>query len=147
MHTNRDNFATSTASLAAGTNAGTFKTQKDCSYSIGARAYIKAATDNISVTTGTAQTTLTQCVYWVVADAAGNVTTIQGSIQPMPTVAGYVAGAWEVPHVADKAVVGALKVTLASSATFTPGTTALGATNVTTTYFNFSNDYGTPVTY
>jgi len=147
MKTTRDSYSLGYATLAEGTNANTFKTTTACAYVINGQSYIKAATDNLAFSTGTAQAVLTQAAYFVFVDTAGTVTTVQSSIQPISSVAGYVAGAWEIPHVADKACIGAIKVTLASAATFTPGSTDLSATNVTGTYFNFGDSYGTPITY
>ena len=65
---------------------------------------------------------------------------------PSLTATGYAAGDWDWPDVADKAVVGAVKV-VSGANVFIPGTTALTGGTVTVTYIDVAFDYGMPVAY
>jgi len=148
----RDNFATTTAGVAeATTTAGQFKNTNAYNYSVAGRAKLKAATTDVAMVafTGTTFTNLVsgqQTALFVMVDAAGVQTILQGKVVPTSSAAGYVAGAWEWPT--DQplhACVGAIVVKAA--ATFTVGTTDLSAANITPTYFDVCGDYGVPITY
>lgn len=85
------------------------------------------------------QPVLTTVYYLFVANAAGTVYTIQGTYdgQVIARAGRNGLGTGEMPDIAVKetyAPIGAMKVVLASTATFTPATTALDAANVTVTY-------------
>lgn len=112
------------AGLAEGTNAGTIKTVNDVHYRIGNQAYVKAATDNIAVTANSAQAALTTCLYLISVNAAGTITTTKGT-DDSDVIPECPSGS--VP-------LGVLKIALANAATFTAGTTDLGATDVTDTW-------------
>ena len=142
MQTYRDNFASSCAVVAEGTSANTFKTTQATSYSINGFGYFKAATDNLTFSAGhTALAASQRCAFFILLDAAGNVTTLQGDIvTPSPT--GDQRKAAEIPNPADKAVIGALVVTTGAAGAFTPNTTDLSAAGVTFAAYNFVGDYG-----
>lgn len=114
------------AGLAEGTNANTIKTSNAVSYSINGQLYYKAATDNIAMTACAAQADLTACYYLVTINASGTVKITKGT--------DGVAALPEAP--ANEAILGAFKI-VTSGATFTSGTTDLGAATVTDTYTHF----------
>jgi len=101
---------------------------------------------NKPFTADTVQAVLTKCLYLVVVDSAGTVTTIKGTaVLSADLTAGTKVLKWpELP--ANKAPLGAVKIALASTATFTPGTTALDATNVTATYYDLHSVPTAPLT-
>lgn len=115
--------------LAEGTNSGTLKTTNAVTYRIAGINYTKAATDNIAITAAAVQATDTYCLYLVSINANGDVTTTKGT-----AVATDTAVLPACP--ADNAVLGYFKIALSSAATFTAGTTDLGAANVVDTYFH-----------
>jgi hypothetical protein len=78
------------------------------------------------------QPVLTHCIYLFQVDAAGAWTSVQG-----PIVSTSVDVQFPRPT-SGKCPVFAVKVSLASTATFTPGTTLLSASNVTDTYYDLS---------
>lgn len=145
MNTIRNCMSLGCAGLAEGTNANTFKTSNILHYLINGRAYVKAATDNIAFSAGTALAAKQLCAFFVLIDAAGTVTTQQSAILPNSQAASYVARAIEWPHVADKAVIGAIVVDAQNAATFTPASTDLGAADIVDTYHNAAMDYGTAI--
>lgn len=118
--------------LAEGTNANTFKTTNTTIFSIKGRNYTKAATDNLAFSSGhTALAASQKCAFGVMLDSSGNVTTVQGPIKtvgssdkvlPMP-----------FSNDDDKCLIGHIIVETGAT-TFTPGSTDLGAANVTDTY-------------
>lgn len=137
----RDNYATTVAGVAEGTNANTFRIVNATNYSIAGLGYLKAATDNLAFTAGhTALGNSQRCAFFVCLDTAGTVTTIQGDIVT-PSPSGEVRRAAEIPNPTDRVVIGAILVTTGSSATFTPGSTDLSAAGVTGTYYQFIGDY------
>lgn len=141
-------YSLGAAGLAEGTNANTFKTSNILHYCIGGRAYSKAATDNLAFSSGhTALAAKQKCAFFVWLDTSGNVTTTQSTIVNNSQSASYVAGAWEWPKSATKVCIGAVVVDAQNSATFTPNSTDLGATDVVDTYHNVADDYGVPITY
>lgn len=143
----RENACLSAAGLAEGTNANTFKTTYAISYNIGGRTYYKAATDNLAFSAGTALAAKQVCVFFVMIDSAGTVTTEQSTIYANATAAsGYKKVAFEWPNPATKACIGAIRVVTNNAATFTPTSTDLGATDVVDTFFDVALDYGNPVT-
>lgn len=117
------------AGLAAGTNTGTFKTTNTLTFTNNGVFKSKAATDNLAFSSGhTALAANQACLFAVWINASGTVSTTQGPIQasgdpcPVPTQV-----------TANTTLVGLIKVV--ATATFTPGTTALGTGN-TATYFD-----------
>lgn len=122
----------SAAGLAEGTNANTFKTTNTLTYTNNGVFKSKAATDNLPFSSGHTSLGNSQaCLFGVWADGSGNITTSQGMIvaagDPCP-----VPGA----PAANVTLVGLIKVTTSSSATFVPNTTDLGAAGVTDAYYD-----------
>ena len=137
----RDNYATTVAGVAEGTNANTFRLVNVTNFSIAGLGYTKGATDNLPFTAGhTALGNSQRCAFFVCLDTAGNVTTIQGNIVT-PSPSGEVRNAAEIPNPTDRVVIGAIVVTTGSAATFTPNSTDLSAAGVTGTYYQFIGDY------
>ena len=114
------------AGLAEGTNSATFKTANTLTYTSNGVFKSKAATDNLTFTAGTALAASQACLFGVWITAGGTVSTTQGPINaagdPCPVPTQVTAGT---------TLVGLIKVTTSSSATFTPGSTDLGATGIT----------------
>jgi len=119
------------AGLAEGTNSGKFKTQNTLTYTSNGVFKSYNATDNLSFSAGhTALGQYQACLFGVWIDGSGTISTSQGPIvaagDPCP-----VPGA----PAANLTLVGLIKVTTAAT-TFTPGTTDLGAANVTDAYYD-----------
>ncbi len=100
----------------------------------------------LPLTAAALQPVLTTCLYLIVINAAGTVTSIAGKpVLSSDLTAGTAVLKWpDLPS--DVAPVGAVRITLASTATFLPGTTALDATNVTATYLNLFSLPAKPLT-
>jgi hypothetical protein len=119
------------AGLAEGTNSATFKTTNTLAFTNNGVFKSKGATDNLVFSTGTALAASQACLFGVWIDGSGNVTTTQGPIvaagDPCP-----------VPSqtTANVTLVGLIKVTTSSAATFTPGTTDLSASGITDVFFD-----------
>lgn len=126
------NFNLANAVLAEGTNANTIKTTAATSFSVNGLLYSKAATDNIAMTACAVQADLTSCMYLVTIETDGDVVITKGTEQLTGSGKDLLWPA--IP--ANSAVLGAIKV-VTSGATFTSGTTDLGAGTVTDTYYNF----------
>ncbi len=111
--------------IAAGTNAGTFKTTATITFTNNGIFKSKSATNNLTFSSGhTALGNSQACLFGLWLDASGNVTTSQGPIvaagDPCP-----VPGA----PAANRTPFGLIKVSTSSSETFTPGTSTLGTGN------------------
>ena len=120
------------AGLAEGTNAATFKTVNTLTFTSNGVFKSKSATDNLTFSSGhTALAASQACLFGVWVNASGTVSTSQGPIvasgDPCP-----VPGA----PAASLTLVGLIKVATDASTTFTPGTTDLGASGVTDTYYD-----------
>ena len=107
-------------------------------FAIDGNAYHKAdAATVLPLTVAPVQPVLTKCLYLIQVDAAGVVTSVQG----VPVLTADLVGGTKVLHwplpAAGKCPIGAVKVETQSSATFTPGTTALDAANIVETYYDF----------
>lgn len=119
------------AGLAEGTNSATFKTTNTLAFTNNGVFKSLAATDNLVFSTGTALGNSQACLFAVWVNASGTVTTTQGPIvaagDPCP-----------VPSqtTANVTLVGLIKVTTSSAATFTPGTTDLSASGITDAFFD-----------
>jgi len=117
------------AGLAEGTNANTFKTANTLTFTNNGVFKSKAATDNLTFSTGTALAASQACLFAVWISSGGTVTTTQGPIVaagdpcPVPTAAA-----------SNLTLVGLIKVTTSSAVTFTPGSTDLSATGITGAY-------------
>ena len=119
------------AGLAEGTNANTFKTTNTLAFTNNGVFKSKGATDNLTFSAGTALAANQGCLFAVWINASGTVTTTQGPIvastDPCP-VPGQTTP--------NTTLVGLIKVVTDSTATFTPGSTDLGASGVTDTFFD-----------
>jgi len=120
------------AGLAEGTNAATFKTANTLTFTNNGVFKSKAATDNLAFSSGhTALGNSQACLFGVWVNASGTVSTSQGPIvaagDPCPVPGAPASGL---------TLVGLIKVTTSSSATFTAGTTDLGAAGVTDVYYD-----------
>jgi len=117
------------AGLAEGTNANTFKTVNTLTYTSNGIFKSKAATDNLAFTAGTALGNSQACLFAVWITSGGTVSTTQGPIvaagDPCPVPGQVTAGT---------TLVGLIKVTTSSAATFTAGSTDLSATGITAAY-------------
>lgn len=119
------------AGLAEGTNANTFKTTNAVNYSIDGVVYAKAATDNIAFAAVSGSVFAAQAAgetryYLFQIDSAGAITVKQS------------AAGGEIPAVdASRCALGAMKIVCNNAATFTPGSTDLGATDVVDTFYDF----------
>lgn len=114
------------AGLAEGTNANTFKTVNTLVYTNNGVFKSKNATDNLTFSSGhTALGNSQACLFGIWIDGSGNISTTQGMI----VAAGDPCPVPSTPN--DRTLVGILKVTTSASATFTPGSTDLGAAGVT----------------
>lgn len=113
-------------------------------FSINGIAYHKAeANTDVPLAAGTVVPALSKCLFLIVIDSAGTISSVQGTSElTADLVAGKRVLHWpELP--ANKCAIGAVKIACANAATFTPGTTALDATDVTATYYDFAG--GMPV--
>lgn len=156
-------FALASGALAAGTTTGTIKTTVAIPYTIdGAFQTDKAITDNISIaytgptihnggtvsaTNGsfTGQTGGSTRLYGLYLNSAGTVTVEPG---PIVNTAELAAGTAALHYPANKranACFGMVRVAVTAGTTFIPGTTALNAAGVTTTYINLSAIPGEPL--
>ena len=158
------NVALASGALAAGTTAGTIKTTVAIPFIIdGVFATNKAITDNIAIsysgptvyangsvaaTNGsfTGATGGSTRVYGLYMNAAGTV-----SIEPGPIVntAELAAGTAALQFPAMKRAnvcFGAMRVAVTATTTFIPGTTALAASGVTTTFLNLATVPAEPLT-
>jgi hypothetical protein len=119
------------AGLAEGTNANTFKTANTLTFTSNGVFKSKAATDNLTFSTGTALAASQACLFAVWITSGGTVTTTQGPIvasgDPCPVPGQTTAGT---------TLVGLIKVTTSSAVTFTPGSTDLSATGITGAYYD-----------
>jgi hypothetical protein len=141
-------FCLSKAGLAEGTNANTIQIAAPngagVDFCIGGVLYHKADTNNIAMTACAVQADLTTCLYTISLDSGGNATVTKGNeVLTAQLGDGNSACTWPAPSVAG-AVIGGIKV-VTSGATFTSGTTDLGAGTVTDTYFDFFALPGTVV--
>lgn len=150
--TTRDNYSLGSAGLAEGTNANTFQVANIVHYVINGRSYRKAVTDNIAFAAGTFTAFVTQAAqkiaaYFFFIDTAGAITVKQSAQVANAQVAGYVAGAFDWPDEPNLACIGAMLLTTNTAATFTPGSTDLGAADVVDVFHNAGPDYGVPIQY
>lgn len=134
-------FCLSKAGLAEGTSANTIKTAAPngagTDFCIGGVLYHLADGDNIAMTACAVQPVLTTCLYTVSVGSTGTVTTTKGTAVLTADLGdGNTSISWPTPSVAG-AVIGGIKIVLASAATFTSGSTDLSAANVTATYYDF----------
>lgn len=158
-------IAFSSGALAAGTTAATIKSTATVTYTVDGRFYSKNATDNVSVAytgasvyqaaaggvqavTGafTGAVGGSTRLYLIVLDASGNFSVVPGKIvNTAELTAGRVSLDYpDAPNLT--CAVGAMRVALTAGTAFLPGTTALDATGVTTTFINLSTVPANPLT-
>ena len=117
------------AGVAEGTNANTFKTTNTLTYTNNGVFKSKAATDNLAFTAATALGNSQACLFAVWITSGGTISTTQGPIvaagDPCPVPGQVTAGT---------TLVGLIKVTTSSAATFTAGSTDLSASGITAAY-------------
>lgn len=143
-------FCLSKAGLAEGTNASTIKILspdgEGVHYCIGGLMYHKADTDNIAMTALAAQAVLTTCLYLVQINAAGTVSMKKGrEVLTAALTAGTDVLDWPTPDASNIAI-GYFKIACVNAATFTCGTTDLGASDVTDTYYDVFRTPPRPLT-
>lgn len=149
----RDNVCLNSPGLAEGTNANTYQNARAFDAVISGRNIRKAAADNVAFaaftgTTLAAQAAGTIAAYFFMMDAAGTVTVIQAPIRVRPGLAAYEAGVWEWPDRDGFVCIGALTVRTNGTATFTAGSTDLGATDVVDVFIDAVPDVTSrPVAY
>jgi len=158
-------MALNSGALAAGTTAGTIKTTVAVTYLIDSQFYSKAITDNIAISYGgpsvyqasaggvgglnggfTGGVNGSTRLYLLCLNASGAVSILPGAIvDTAELAAGRVALQFpDAPNLVS--VFGAMRVALTANTTFVPGTTALAATGVTTTFLNLANVPANPLT-
>jgi len=131
----------SKAGLAVGTSGATIDIAAPngagVDFCIKGIMYHKADTASIAVTASTVQAISTSCLYLVCLNSSGTLSTVKGTaVLTADYTSGNAVLRWpDVP--ADKCAIGAFKVDCDSTHTFTAGTTELGATGITDTYYDF----------
>ena len=130
----------SKAGLAEGTNSGTIKTAAPngagIDYAIHGVAYHQADTDNIAVTAHPQQAAGASCLYLVQIDKDGTVSTKKGNEVETGKLGVNASLQWSNPD-EDKCAIGGYKIATNSTTTFTNGTTDLGASGITDTFYDF----------
>ena len=158
-------IAFSSGALAAGTTAATIKSTATITYTVDGAFYSKAATDNVAISYSGASVyqaaaggvqaingAFTGAVggstrlYLIVLDASGNFGIVPGKIvNSAELAAGRVSLDFpDYPNLS--CAVGAMRVALTAGTAFVPGTTALAAAGVTTTFINLSTVPANPLT-
>lgn len=120
------------AGLAAGTTTSKVKSANAVDYTIDGKIYEKAASDPLDTPTGSQQGNDTKALYLFSIDSGGTVSCTQSAIVGSSDSVEYP----DLPS--GEAPIGAIKVETDSNTTFTPGTTNLGASGVTTTYIDLN---------
>lgn len=157
-------FAQNSGALAAGTNSGTVKTTATIAYILDGQFRSKAATDNMSIAyagpsvyqapTGvgsvngsfTGGTNGSTRLYLLMLDAAGALSVLPGNIvDNADLAAGRVALQFPDEPVT-ACPIGALRVAVTAGTTFTPGSTGLAATGVTSSFINLADVPSAPLT-
>lgn len=138
------NMPLANAGIAIATTTTKAKTANTMPFQINGSFYSLAATDNFWTLAGTVVAASSWQKYLLLVDTAG-AATIQEATQSLISAAAVSysnvsgLGRW-APLLtvlnAGKVIAGYLTVATDATHTFTPGTTALGATGITTTYTN-----------
>jgi hypothetical protein len=104
-------------------------------FAINGVLYHKAdAADALAITAATEQPVLTKCIYMVLLNSSGTLSTVKGTEQ---LITDLTAGTKVLDFPAptkDTCCIGYFTISLASAATFTAATTALNAADVTAAY-------------
>lgn len=125
-----------------GVGAATFRNTGTINYTVDGIYYTRAAFTAQAFSAGHAALVGNgnnggrACVFGVWLDAAGNITTTQGPIVNMIDVVNRVTAVPIPDQVPGRTMIGMIFVRTNSSTTFTPGTTALDASGVTTLYYD-----------
>jgi hypothetical protein len=155
-------FAFTSGALAAGTDAGTVKTVAIVTYTIDGQFKSKSITDNIAISyTGPAVYSQNSTIanggftggpngstrlYGIYLDSAGAVSILPGQIVDTAQLAAGTASL-QFPDVPKSVcAIGVMRVAVTANTTFVPGTTALAASGVTTSFINLSAMPGEPLT-
>lgn len=130
------NVCFTSAAVATGTTAGTWKTTASLTYTVdGQFRTAKGATDNVAFTAGHSTIPVSSsCIFGLYIDASGNLSTAQGPIVLTADIPNR-GLAFPASQPA-KAMLGTVRVDTNASTTFVPGTTSLGAAGITATYTN-----------
>jgi len=115
-------------------------------FAINGILYVYADTDNVAITAAAQQATLTTCLYLITLTTGSVLATVKGTeVLTADITSGKKPLTWPAPA-ADTCPVGAIKVVCATPYTFTAGTTDLGATGITDTYYDLFAVPDTPIT-
>ena len=157
-------FTITSGVLAAGTTAGTVKTTAAAAYALDGVHYSKAITDNISIAytgpevyqaptgVGASNGSFTGGVggatrlYLLCFNAAGTVSVTPGRIVNSADLAAGRVGLDFPDAPYNQCPFGAVRIAVTANTSFIPGTTALNAAGVTTTYLNLAGVPATPLT-
>lgn len=147
------NMPLSSGAIAIATTTTKVKTAATITYSINGQPLSLSATDNFWTLAGAVVAASSWQKYLLLVDASGTAS-IQEATQSLISAAAVSyanisgLGKW-APLLtilnAGKIIAGFLTVATDATHTFTPGTTALGATGITTTYTNWMDPYLTPL--
>lgn len=133
-----DGFSLGSAKLAEGTNANTINIAQAFDYVINGIVYSKAIADNTAMTACAQQAALTTCLYLITINTSGTVKITKGTEVLNRIVANGVVPL-ELPECpAGECPIGIMKIVCNNAATFTCGTTDLGATDVVDTFYNIA---------
>lgn len=148
------NLCFTSGGLTGGTNAGTIQTASTITYTINGAFASKAATNNVSIAytapagptynenpngAFTGQAGGSTRLYGIFLNAGGDFSVVPG---PVANTARLAAGQESLQFPAaqrDRACCGVVRIAVTANTTFIPGTTALNAAGVTTTYLNLSS--------
>lgn len=149
------NLALASGALANGTTAGTIKTTVIIPFILDGRFLSKAVTDNIAISFTGADVYSQNSIdrnggfvggsngsvrqYGLYLDSAGAVTIVPAQIADVVKLAAGEVPLQFAPPQKAKVCFGAMRVQLTSGTTFVPGTTALNAAGVTTTFVNLAS--------
>jgi hypothetical protein len=145
--------------LANGTNAGTIQIAAAIPFVIDGVLYSKAITNNITIPYTAPATVYGQPsngsftggptgstrLYGLYMDTAGAVSIVPGPIVDTAVLAAGGAALHFPASVRNLVNFGVMRVAVTSGTTFIPGTTALNAAGVTTTYLNLSQTPAEPL--
>lgn len=130
------NMGLNSGAIVEGTNAATIEVAANILYMVDGQHYTLTAADNIAMTACDTQAAETTCIYLMTVDAAGTVTTTKGrEVLSADLAKGADSLQFPTPP-ADEAVIGFFTIVTAAGYTFTCGTTDLGATGITDTFYN-----------